>query len=70
VPGHQPRPHAHSHEQIVYIIAGKVRFHLGGAVYVLGAEELLVIPPDVEHWAEVIGDDPVLNIDVLSPRRP
>ena len=31
---------------------------------------LLVIPPDVMHWGEVIGDEPVLNLDVFTPKRP
>lgn len=69
-PGHEPRPHSHPHEQIVYIVSGKARFHVGDAVFLLGADELLVVPPNVEHWAEVVGDDPVINIDVFSPSRP
>lgn len=48
-PGHEPRPHSHPHEQIVYIVSGKARFHVGDAVVLLGADELLVVPPNVEH---------------------
>jgi quercetin dioxygenase-like cupin family protein len=28
MPNHEPRPHSHSYEQIVYILAGHIRFHL------------------------------------------
>src|ERR1700751_1560402 len=28
-PGHEPRPHDHPHEQIVYILAGEIDFHIG-----------------------------------------
>jgi len=24
----------------------------------------------VTHWGEVIGDEPVLNLDVFTPKRP
>jgi quercetin dioxygenase-like cupin family protein len=30
----------------------------------------LVIPPNVMHWGEVVGDEPVMNLDVFTPRRP
>lgn len=68
-PKHEPRPHHHPHEQIVYIIQGTIRFHVGDAVKVLGPGGLLVVPPNVEHWGEVIGDEAVLNLDVFTPKR-
>lgn len=69
-PGHAPRPHAHEHEQIVYILQGEVDFHVGDEVVRLGPGGLLVIPPDVQHYAEVVGETEVLNLDVFSPARP
>jgi quercetin dioxygenase-like cupin family protein len=36
----------------------------------VGPGGLLVIPSNVEHWGEVIGDEPVLNLDVFTPQRP
>ena len=68
-PGHEPRPHAHPYEQIVYIMAGTVDFHVGGETIRLGAGGLLTVPPNVTHWAEVVGAEPVLNLDVFTPRR-
>ncbi|HEV2365342.1 MAG TPA: cupin domain-containing protein [Caulobacteraceae bacterium] len=68
-PGHEPRPHSHPHEQIVYILAGQIEFHIGDAVKRLSAGGLLVVPPNVEHWGEVVGDEPVLNLDVFTPKR-
>ena len=29
MPGHEPKPHSHPHEQIAYIMAGRIRFHIG-----------------------------------------
>jgi quercetin dioxygenase-like cupin family protein len=69
-PGHEPNPHRHPHEQIVYILSGQVKLYLGDDVHVLGPGGLLLVPPNVRHWAEVIGDEPVLNLDVFTPKRP
>jgi quercetin dioxygenase-like cupin family protein len=68
-PGHTPRPHSHPHEQVVYMIAGKARFKVGDEETVLGPGDMLVVPPNVEHWAETIGDEPALDLSVFSPRR-
>ena len=69
MPKHEPNPHAHSYEQIVYILAGRIRFHIGEKSVVLGPGGLLQIPPDVVHWGEVVGDEPVLNLDIFTPVR-
>ena len=29
MPGHEPKPHSHPNEQIVYIMAGTIKFHIG-----------------------------------------
>ena len=68
-PGHEPRPHAHPYEQIVYIIQGQVDFHIGDETIRLGPGGLLTVPPNVRHWAEVVGEEEVLNLDVFTPRR-
>jgi quercetin dioxygenase-like cupin family protein len=68
-PGHEPRPHRHPYEQIVYILKGQVDFHVGDEVIRLGPGGLLTVPPGVMHHAEVVGDEEVLNLDVFTPRR-
>ena len=70
MPGHQPKPHSHPHEQIAYIISGTIRFYIAGEPHLIGPGGLLVVPPNVEHWGEVVGDEPVMNLDVFSPARP
>lgn len=69
-PGHEPKPHSHIHEQIVYILAGTVDFHIGDEVVRLGAGGLAVVPSNVTHYAEVVGNETVLNLDVFTPKRP
>jgi len=68
-PGHEPRPHSHPHEQIVYILSGRARFVVGDDEVVAGPGDMLVVPPGVEHWAETVGDEPVVDLSVFSPRR-
>ena len=70
IPGHEPKPHSHPHEQIAYIIEGRMRFHIGAETIELGPGGLVVIPGGVTHWGEVLGDEPVLNLDVFTPKRP
>jgi quercetin dioxygenase-like cupin family protein len=69
-PGHALLPHAHPHEQIVWILEGEVDFHVGDEVVRLGAGGLVVVPPNVTHYAELVGDRPALNLDVFTPARP
>lgn len=69
-PGHEPKPHAHENEQIAYILKGTIRFFVGDEEHVVTAGGLLLIPPNVRHWGEVIGDEEVLNLDIFTPRRP
>ncbi|MCO5081075.1 MAG: cupin domain-containing protein [Rhizobiaceae bacterium] len=69
-PGHEPKPHSHENEQIAYILKGTIRFFVGEEVRLIGPGELLVIPPNVRHWGEVVGDEEVLNLDVFTPPRP
>jgi quercetin dioxygenase-like cupin family protein len=68
-PRHEPRPHAHPYEQIVYIMKGTIEFHVGDEVVRLGPGGLMTIPPNVTHYGEVVGDEEVWNLDVFTPRR-
>jgi quercetin dioxygenase-like cupin family protein len=70
MPGHEPRPHSHPHEQIAYIIEGRMMFYIGDEKHEVGPGGLVVIPGGVTHWGEVLGDVPVLNLDVFTPKRP
>jgi quercetin dioxygenase-like cupin family protein len=69
-PGHQPRPHSHPHEQISYVVEGRMRFFIGDQTLDLGPGGLLVIPGGVTHWGEVLGDETVINLNVFTPKRP
>jgi quercetin dioxygenase-like cupin family protein len=68
-PGHQPNPHSHPHEQIVYVLSGRMRFVVGDEATIVVPGDMLVVPPGVEHWAETIGEEPAVDLSVFSPRR-
>ncbi len=68
-PGMDVFPHSHTFEQLVIIVQGRVRFHLGNDVVEGGPGSMIRIPPHVVHYAEPIGDEVVMNLDVFSPIR-
>lgn len=68
-PGMETRPHSHPCEQLVYVVAGRMRFHVEGEVFDLEPGGLLRIPPDAFHHGEPLGTETVLNLDVFSPIR-
>jgi quercetin dioxygenase-like cupin family protein len=68
-PGMDVNPHSHPFEQIVFIVSGRVIFHIGDEDMEAGPGSVIRIPPDVVHYAEPIGDEPALNLDVFAPIR-
>ena len=46
-PGHEPRPHTHPHEQIVYIVSGHGQFTVGDETADVTAGDMLVVPSGV-----------------------
>lgn len=67
--GHEARPHKHSNEQIAIIIKGQSKFTVGDKVYELGEGDVVTIPPNVIHFAEVTNGEDCYNLDVFLPRR-
>lgn len=67
MPGHEPRPHSHSYEQMVHIVSSEVDFH--GAAHAVTSKPLgprRCTAPSA-HWGEVVGNKPMLNLDVFTP---
>jgi quercetin dioxygenase-like cupin family protein len=59
--------HKHPHEQIVWMLKGKMEFRLGSERRVCTAGDIAVIPGGVEHEAWFPEDTEV--IDVFAPPR-
>ena len=58
--------HSHANEQMAIVVSGRLRFGLaGGREVIVGAGQVLHLPPDAPHSAEALEDSLVL--DVFSP---
>lgn len=68
-PGHEPRPHTHPHEQIVYIVSGHGTFTVGEEAVDVTQGDMLVVPSGVPHYAVADGDEPMVDLSVFNPRR-
>lgn len=66
-PGATLRPHSHDFEQIVMILEGNCIYHVGGVPHQCTAGSFIRVPPNTEHYIEVSGSDPVLNLDIFAP---
>jgi quercetin dioxygenase-like cupin family protein len=65
--GAHASPHKHPHEQIAWMLKGKMEFRLGNERRTCGAGDVVVIPGGVEHEAYFPEDSEV--IDVFAPPR-
>lgn len=59
--------HSHENEQVSYIVSGALKFVMDDREIVVRGGELIQIPPNVPHSAEVVED--CVAIDVFSPVR-
>lgn len=59
--------HSHPHEQTGYLVAGRLRFTVGGETYDVRPGDSWCIPGDVEHSA--IALENTVAIEVFSPVR-
>ena len=59
--------HAHPHDQLVYVIAGRLRFAAGEQSFEAGAGDSFIIAGGVEHEARALEASVVL--DVFTPTR-
>ena len=68
-PGSVYPPHSHAEEQVTVVLSGEIEFDVGGRKVLAGPDTLLIIPPWAVHGARVCGDEPVISMNLLSPRR-
>lgn len=59
--------HSHHNEQLTYILEGALKFTIDGKEIVVGAGEVLCIPPHLPHAAEALED--TVDLDVFNPPR-
>jgi quercetin dioxygenase-like cupin family protein len=67
-PGKGPGPHRHPYDEIQFIREGRGRYNVDGVEFEAGAGDILVIKAGEIHSFTVIGDAPLVQLDVhLSP---
>jgi quercetin dioxygenase-like cupin family protein len=59
--------HSHPHEQMVYVVSGRIRFEHPGGVFEAGSGQSFLVPGGVEHQASALQDSEVL--DIFTPMR-
>jgi quercetin dioxygenase-like cupin family protein len=69
-PGSVGTPHVHLGEEIVYALRGKAIFAIDGKDYVMEKGTCLLIPPEVEHPARVVGDENWVAVAVYCDECP
>jgi quercetin dioxygenase-like cupin family protein len=59
--GEGAEEHAHPHEQVLFVLSGRVRMKIAGEAYELGPREVAHMPPNVPHALEALEDTEVLS---------
>ncbi len=59
--------HSHPHEQMVYVVRGRIRFEHPGGVLEAGPGDSFLVPGNVAHQASALEDSEVL--DIFTPMR-
>jgi quercetin dioxygenase-like cupin family protein len=59
--------HSHPHDQLVYIISGRLRFGAGPEIFEVKAGDSFVVKGGIEHQAWAL--EPSVVLDVFTPYR-
>ncbi|HTT07877.1 MAG TPA: cupin domain-containing protein [Gammaproteobacteria bacterium] len=57
--------HAHAVDKIDAVLSGRFRIGSGAEIVILGTGEYVHIPAGLVHFAEVVGEEPVLSLDAI-----
>jgi quercetin dioxygenase-like cupin family protein len=60
--------HSHPHEQMTFVMQGKVKFTIEGEAVIAAPGDVLHFPPNNQHGATML-DEEVVLIDIFSPIR-
>jgi quercetin dioxygenase-like cupin family protein len=60
--------HRHAAEQFAYIISGKLRMYVADTERIVSAGDVVHVPSNEEHGADVLDEDVVL-LEIYSPSR-
>jgi unsaturated pyranuronate lyase len=65
--GWQGARHSHPHDQLVYIIRGRLRFTGDSSTFEVATGDSFVVPGGIEHQASALEESEVL--DIFNPYR-
>jgi quercetin dioxygenase-like cupin family protein len=68
-PGHTVPMHAHPHEQVGIVYAGKAVLRIGDEERPVQQGEFYCIPANVQHGDTCLGDEPFVMLDIFYPVR-
>lgn len=66
--GEVTQTHSHESEEVIYVLHGAWTFHLPDGDVTVRSNQMLFIPPGVEHSSEVLED--TIALDICSKARP
>lgn len=66
-PGAEARIHKHDCEQVVYLLRGTLEVTVDSKTETVEAEAAIFIPSGSAHSVRVVGDEPVMSIDIYAP---
>jgi quercetin dioxygenase-like cupin family protein len=65
--GAATQPHSHHNEEVIIVLKGSWRFHLPAGDITLQSNNMLAIPPEVQHSSEALED--TVALDICTPVR-
>ena len=65
--GSQVPAHTHKHEQVSYVVSGKIELTMGGKTEILGPGDSFYAGPEVSHGVNFLEDSIV--VDTFTPQR-
>ena len=66
-PGMGPPPHVHQGGESVYVLEGRVRYHIAGDVHEGGPGTFFYVPAGIEENFEPADDNPVRLLVIYTP---
>ncbi|MEM2103906.1 MAG: cupin domain-containing protein [Candidatus Bathyarchaeia archaeon] len=67
LPNAEAKMHKHDCEQVVYLLRGALEVTINDKTEVAEAEAAIFIPSGVLHSARVVGEEPLISIDIYAP---
>ncbi|MDX2022258.1 MAG: cupin domain-containing protein [Deltaproteobacteria bacterium] len=65
--GYQGAAHSHPHDQMVYVLAGRLRVVVAESTFEVGPQDSFIVPGGVQHQATALEAADVL--DAFTPQR-